>query len=446
MSHSNSGRVTQVALIGRPNVGKSSLFNILTRSRKAVVKDQPGVTRDVLIEPADWWGNCFDVFDTGGITDATDVFSPLIKEQVLATLEGVDLVVVIMDGRTGLLPEDRDIVRIAKESGKPFIVAVNKIDQMHEAQLRLSEFYEFGIDLIPCSFEQRLGVDEIVEWIKSHSAEASESTVRQGVRLAVVGKPNVGKSSLCNYLLQQKRSLVSDQAGTTVDAVETQFTYADRDYILVDTAGLRRSARRKNTDDGVEILSAFKSQEAIERADIVLLLVDATEGPSDQDAKIVQYANEKHKPIIMVANKIDLAREIRPEPKKWFRLKVAEQFHFFPDIQVVFTSALSGTGVKDLFACVDSVWSKIQLKISTSELNNFFYETIRQAPAPVWGTRNVKFYYLTQTEQKPPSFIAFANHPQGVTPAYRRFLTNKIKERWSLQGVPVRMFIMKSGA
>ena len=430
-----------VALIGRPNVGKSTLFNLLTRTRKALVKNEPGVTRDVLCERAEWWGRSFTVYDTGGITEAQDTFSPLIKEQVLSVIQTFDLLVVIMDSKSGLVPEDRDIIRIAKESGRPFVIVVNKIDRGHEEDIVLSEFYEFGIDVIPAAFETSRGIDTVVEWVKENLPE-DEGVDFDGVRLAIVGKPNVGKSSLCNYLMQEKRVLVSDQAGTTIDSVEMQFERQGQKFWLVDTAGLRKSARRK---DGVEFLSAVKSHESIDKADLVLHLVDGPEGPSDQDTKVIDYCLEKGRPVILVANKSDLGSEKRDEYRKWFRSRVEDEFHFFRDIPVQFISAHTGSGIEDLFERVNLIWEKLHIKIPTSKLNDFFYQTIRQAPSPVYGTQNVKFYYLTQTGQIPPSFIAFANHPQGVTPSYRRFLTKRIQKEYGLEGIPIRMFIMKSG-
>lgn len=441
MSSLKGNSSPRVGIIGRPNVGKSTLFNILTRSRKAVVKDEPGVTRDFLVETTEWWGTPFDVVDTGGITESKDNFSAMIREQVLSVLGSLDLLLLVMDGRAGLVPEDRDIVRIAVESGKPFVIIVNKVDRMHERDLIESEFYEFGREVISTSFEKRDGVDQVVEWIRQNLPK-TEVVAREGVRIAIVGKPNVGKSSIANYLLGERRLLVSDIAGTTVDAVEVEFTRNGREYILVDTAGLRKSARRK---DGVEILSSFKSNEAIRRADIVLLVVDAVLGPTVQDAKIVEEILEQHRAVIVVANKSDAAKEARAAHRQWFRDQVDREFHFFTDIPVVFTSALRGVGFDELFETVNQVWDKLHIRIGTSQLNKFFYEAIRQAPAPVYNTKNVRFYYLTQTQQVPPSFIAFANHPDGVTPAYRRFLSKRIQDNWDLKGIPVRMFVMRSG-
>jgi GTP-binding protein len=434
-----SRATSRVAIIGRPNVGKSTLFNFLTDSRKAMVKNQAGVTRDILIEPGEAWGTKFDVVDTGGLTESADHFSPLIREQVIGFLGSVDHLIVVMDGRVGLCPEDRDIIRVAKEAGKPFLLVVNKLDRIHDMDVAKAEFYEFGTDVIAASFEQRFGLDEVMEWIVSQVKRTS-NTVREGLTLAMVGKPNVGKSSLCNRLLGEKRLLVSNIAGTTIDAVDTELIYKERKYVLIDTAGLRRSARR---EEDLEILSAFKSQDAIRRANLVLLVVDGTEGPTSQDAKILEKILEAHRGVILVANKSDLGEAEIPSYRSWFKERVAREFHFFPDIQIAFVSAHTGRGLKDLFEAIVDMEAKMNLRIKTRDLNNFFMQAIRQAPAPVFGSDNVKFYYLTQTNQKPPAFIAFANHPDGVTNSYRRFLSKRIQENWSLEGVPIRIFVMK---
>lgn len=430
----------RVALIGRPNVGKSSLFNKLTRSRKSVVRNEPGVTRDILVEPCEWWGHKFDVIDTGGLTEDSTGFSPLIREQVLILLKSVDLLVVVMDARAGLIPEDKDVLKIAQESGKNFLMVVNKVDNTLEAELLLSEFYEVSNNPVAASFEQDFGIDKIVEWIIAQSPKG-EISDREGLRLAVVGKPNSGKSSLCNLLVGENRMLVSDIAGTTVDAVEVTFEIEGKPYILVDTAGLRRSSRRQ---EGIERLSAVKTFEAIDRCEIALLMIDGVLGPSMQDARIVEYCLEQHKAIILVANKTDLGVETHENFREWFRDRVSREFHFFPDIPVVFVSAKTSLGMKELFKKIDSIYEKLHIRIPTSQLNKFFTEVIRQAPAPVYGTKDVKFYYLTQTHQRPPSFIAFANHPEGVTPSYRRFLSKRVAEQWGLEGVPIRIFVMQS--
>ena len=428
----------RVAIIGRPNVGKSTLFNYLTDSRKAVVKNQRGVTRDILIEPGEIWGVKFDVIDTGGLTESQDLFSKLIREQVIEFLQSVDHLIIVMDGRVGLHPEDKDIIRIAKEAGKPFMIVLNKVDSVQDFESAKVDFYEFGVDLFSASFEQRYGMDQILEWIVDQ-VKRTEHTIREGLTLAMVGKPNVGKSSLCNRLLGEKRLLVSNVAGTTTDAVDTELVYEGKKYVLIDTAGLRKSARR---EEGLEIISAFKTRDAIRRADLIMLVVDANEGPTAQDAKILEQILQQHRGVLLVANKVDIAEETRPAFRSWFRERVAREFHFFPDIPIAFISALTGRGLKDLFDAIAMMEEKINMRISTRDLNNFFMQVIRQAPAPVWNTVNVKFYYLTQTNQTPPAFIAFANHPDGVTPAYRRFLAKRIQLQWGLEGIPIRIFVM----
>ncbi|MES2856494.1 MAG: ribosome biogenesis GTPase Der, partial [Bdellovibrionota bacterium] len=347
--------MSRVAIIGRPNVGKSTLFNYLTSTRKAVVKNQPGVTRDIQIEPAEIWGNKFDVIDTGGLTEAQDLFSKLIREQVVDFLRSVDHLIVVMDGRTGVNPEDKDIIRIASETGKPFLLVINKVDSVKDLDIAKAEFYEFGVDIVSASFEQRYGMDEILEWIVSQ-VKRTENTVREGLTLAMAGKPNVGKSSLCNRLLGERRLLVSNIAGTTTDAVDTELVYEGRKFVLIDTAGLRRSARR---EEGLEILATFKTRDAIRRADIVLLVVDANEGPTAQDAKILAQILEKHRAVLLVANKVDIAEENIEQFRSHFRKQVEREFHFFPDIPIAFTSAVTGKGLKDLFDTIVAMEKKI---------------------------------------------------------------------------------------
>lgn len=434
----------RVALIGRPNVGKSTLFNILTRSRKAVVKNQPGVTRDIIVGQADWWGHQFEVLDTGGLTAQQDTFSPMVYKQVISVLKYVDMLVLVMDGRTGLMPEDRDIIRVANESGRPFLIVINKVDREQDAEIVKAEFYEFGMDILHASFERRDHVDKIVEHIIERVPKGIEE-VGSSIRMAIIGKPNVGKSSLCNAITGENRVLVSEVAGTTIDAVEIGFNYREQHFTFVDTAGLRKQAKRLGGGNDVEILASYKSFDAINKADLVFLVVDAMQGPTEQDAKMAEYIFEKGKALIMVANKFDLLKNTVEEPRKWFRDRIAFEFHFAADIPIVFTSAETGEGLENMLDEALRIWEKIHLKISTRELNDFFYDVIRQAPSPVYQTTNVKFYYCTQTQQKPPSFIAFANHPDGVTPAYRRFLVKRIQVQWGLQGIPVRVYVMKSG-
>ncbi len=431
----------KVALVGRPNVGKSSLFNYLTRTRDAVVKDEAGVTRDIKKGIADWWGHEFFVFDTGGVTDGKDTLFELVKQQVLRSLDSMDLIVFLMDGREGMTSDDQSLLQIIKRSCKPFKAVINKVDRIKDSEIVVSDFYQLGIDnFIPISVEHQTGVEDLIDWVTSYKEKDVEPVVEERVKIAIVGKPNVGKSSLVNCIFGEEKQVVFDQPGTTVDFVDHDFDYNEQKYTLIDTAGLRRQSKR---EDGIEYISAVKSYDAISRSDIMLLVVDATEGPSRQDAKLIEHLIENHKAIIMVFNKSDLAKEEVDNYREVLKAKLQRELHFFEDIRFTFTSALTGHGIRGLFELIEKTWEDLNLRIPTAKLNKFFTEVIRQAPAPVFHNKDVKFYYLTQTNQKPPSFMAFCNFPDGVTPAYRRFLGKKIKEEWDIQGIPIRIFAMK---
>ncbi len=432
----------KVAIIGRPNVGKSTLFNRMTGTRRALVKNEAGVTRDIRVGTGVWLDRKFEVLDTGGLTDASDIFSQMIKQQVLNVLSTVDCVVIVTDGRVGVCPEDKDVVRLVQRSGKPYIVAVNKIDKPENLDIQSLEFYSLSDNIIGCAFEKRMGLSEISEWVVSQLNETEVEVPHADINLAIIGKPNAGKSSLCNQILGEEKMLVTEIAGTTTDSVDSYFQYNDNNYRLIDTAGIRRRAIRKK--NGLEMLSAIQSEKSISRADIVLLVVDALEGPAEQDARLLDKIIESHKGVILVVNKSDLGESEMEAFRKKLRSDVKNKFHFFTDIPVCFTSAKTGSGIKKLFETIEDLWKKLNFRVSTSELNDFFIKVIRQAPSPVAGTKNVKFYYATQTKQKPPSFIAFANRPEGVNNAYRRFLVNRIKSQWDLDGVPVRVFAMKN--
>lgn len=439
-----SRNLLKVGLVGRPNVGKSSLFNYLTRTRSAVVKDEPGVTRDIKKGLADWWGQEFFVYDTGGVTERAEGLFELVKKQAFDILNDLDLIVFVLDGKYGYHHDDKVLWQMVKKSGRPFVCVVNKVDKPEEAEVTLSDFYQMGEDqFMTISVEHQDGIHDLIEWILSQQKYQQEPLeLSPRIRLSIVGKPNVGKSSLVNCILGEEAQVVYDQPGTTVDAVDHDFIYNDKEYTIVDTAGVRRQSKR---EDGIEYISAVKSYEAIDRSDIVLLVVDGTVGPTRQESKIIEYLFENHKPVVLILNKSDLAKEQSANYRDELKASVSRQFHFFEDVRFTFTNAKDGHGIKALFKLIEKTWEDLNIKIPTAQLNKFFMETIRKAPAPVYGTKDVKFYYLTQTQQRPPSFIAFANRPEGVSPSYRRFLSKRIKERWDIQGIPIRIFAMKSG-
>lgn len=442
MPNESSARLSSVAIVGRPNVGKSSLFNYLIGQRRAVVKNQPGVTRDILEEEVEIWGKRFLLYDTGGLTEARDEISSLIREQVGQFLETVDIVLFMVDAKTGLVPEDEELFRKVQSLGKPFLTLVNKVDRVHDVEVTQAEFYQLGVDLLSISVEHRHGMAELLEWLTSQIEELPETLgpASDRFKIAILGKPNAGKSSLVNRLLGTDQVLVSPQAGTTMDSTYFNFDRDGEKYTLIDTAGLRKAAKRT---PGVEKISSFKSRDALLEADLVLLMVDVLEGVGEQDAKILEMAIDNHKAVLVVANKIDKGEELIPECRSTFRAQMEKVFHFYSDVPVVFTSAVTGKGIKGMFEAIADMKRKLEIKIPTSKLNDFFVRVIRQAPAPLSGTKTVKFYYLTQTQQRPPSFIAFANFPEVVDNSYRRFLINRIKSEFGLEGIPIRIFVMK---
>ncbi len=430
----------KVAIVGRPNVGKSSLFNALVGGRPAVVKDEPGVTRDVNLRTIDVWGRTFDLIDTGGVTGTDVPFAGEVRNQVLRVLPAVDLILFVVDGRDGLVPDDRDLLIEIKKARKPFVVLVNKIDSERDEAARLMDFLELGEDLMPTAFESRRGMDEVCEWIIDHLQDEGLEEAPLEKKIAIIGKPNVGKSSLINYLLAEERMIVSDVAGTTVDAIDSEIEWKGKKYTFIDTAGLRRGARR---DTDVEILSAYKSADALERASIVVLMVDALQGLSQQEARLLDMILEAKKSVVVAINKSDLGKKEIEDFRDNLQEQVDTELYFHAGIPRVFISAKTGQGLDKLFATIDELWEKMHIRISTSEINDFLGGLTRMVPPPIYGSRPVKLNYFTQTRQVPPSFICFCNFPQGVSPSYRRFLVKEIRKKWDLYGVPVRLYVLK---
>lgn len=519
----------KVLILGRTNVGKSSLFNRLIRGRKSLVIHESGITRDLLKGVVEWWGHKFEVMDSGGIPESRekDDLSREILKKIKQALTQADVLIVVVDGRTGLHTRDSQAVQMARKTGKPFLLFVNKVDKPAQTDLLTAPFFKLSTNLLSGSFEKNYGVDEIVEWIilqknqnqitvkakksgqpekkfrqeekkqnllrkppkKFPSPQASASArkhpqaaqprqtspqnlikqprqqkgkasdLRQEdlnspfqsentnfilnkqpkadkkstpVKLFVIGRANSGKSLLCNQILQTDRMIVSAKSGTTLDTVTEFFSYNKTDYSISDNPGSRRGNREKK-----EKISFTKSRSELKTADIVILVMDVQSGPSRQDARLVQMCLEKCKPVILAVNKMDLLKTLSTEEKKKKQNEIKKTFHFYPDIPIVFISAKTGYHKNQLFKSIESLKQKINFRISTSELNRFFTKVIRKAPAPVYGTSDVKFYYINQTNKKPPEFIAFANYPKGVTSAYKRFIVNKIKKKWNLKGIPI---------
>lgn len=435
-------KLLKVAILGRPNVGKSTLFNKLTETRKAIVKDEPGVTRDVQSGLVEWCGKRFEIFDTAGVSQGNEkAWSREARDKALSASKGADKIIFVLDGKFGLNPEDHDLSVFVKQLGKPTLVVVNKIDSPQTKEMLLAEFYELGFEtFLAASFEHKHGIEEMLDWVVGDQERYVESVDENEIRLAVVGKPNAGKSTLVNQIMGEERVVVSPVAGTTVDSVEASFHKNGQKFTLVDTAGLRRHAKRH---EEVELISAFKAEESIGSSHILLMVIDGLLGPTHQDARIVELALTHHKAVILVINKIDVAEKKIKNFNKELREKIERSFHFFTDIPVAFVSAKTGRGVDPLFRQIETIWAKINKKIPTREINDFFFEVIRQAPSPSFHGLDIKFYYITQTRQKPPAFMAFVNDPRGVTNAYRRFIATKIKKNYDLVGIPIRIYAKK---
>ncbi|CAM5998651.1 unnamed protein product [Sphagnum balticum] len=431
----------RIAIFGRPNVGKSTLFNQITGTRKAVVKDQPGVTRDIHMGRAEWRSVHFELFDTAGVTQGGDkAWSAGIREQALKAIASADRIIFVLDGKYGLNPEDKDLAQHVKRLNKPVIAVVNKIDDPSENEIFLSEFFELGFkDLVAASFEHKYGLEEVLDWV-IEGQEMNSETLAAQIRLAVVGKPNAGKSTLINALLGETRVVVSPEAGTTIDSIEVPFTRNGQEFVLVDTAGLKRHAKRA---DHVELISAFKAEESIVESDILLLMVDSLMGPTHQDSRIVELALKHHRAVILVMNKVDLAEAKIPRFRETSRKQIEDTFHYYSDIPIAFISAKTGKGVDKLFQLIEKTWRQINIKVSTREINDFFFTVIRQAPSPSWRGNDIKFYYITQTNQRPPAFMAYVNEPRGISNSYKRFVISKIKEKYDLVGIPLRLYPKK---
>lgn len=432
----------KVAIFGRPNVGKSTLFNQLTETRRAVVKDQPGVTRDVQRGTAEWCGVKFELFDAAGVSaDSSEVWSRSARDKALSSAKEADKVVFVLDGKYGINPEDQELSRFVKQLQKPVLAVVNKLDNLDGHDLGLAEFYALGFDdLLAVSFEHKLNVDELLDWIIDGEDKNRGDEEDKVIRLGVFGKPNAGKSTLVNQILGEERSIASSKAGTTVDSIEEEFEKDGQRFRIIDTAGLRRHAKRQ---DAVEYVSAKKAEQTIEESDLLLLVIDGLVGSSQQDARLIELALSHHKPSILVVNKVDEAEKKIPALRKTTRERIAWDFHFFKDVPIVFVSAKTGKGMDQLFSLIQSIWKKVNRRISTPELNQFLFDVIRKAPAPSYNNKDIKFYYMTQTQQRPPAFMTFVNDPRGVNKAYRRFVIARLKEQYDLSGVPVRIYPKK---
>jgi GTPase len=430
-----------VAIVGRPNVGKSTLFNRLARARIAIVHDEPGVTRDRKYADTSAFGKRYTIVDTGGFDPADeDPMKAGIATNVRAAIEEADAIVFVTDATTALTDADHAAVRLLRESGKPVFYAANKADSPH-GDAEAFELYRVGVDRVfPVSALHGRGIGELeaalLDALPDSAGDGDDDDEGAPPRIALIGRPNAGKSSLLNRVLGEDRVLVDPRPGTTRDAIDALVEREGKRYVFIDTAGIRRKSKVAKEGSAVESLSVLSAIRGIERAHVVVLMCDPIEGVAEQDAKILGLAEERGRAMVVALNKSDLlpkADRARAEAN------AREKLSFVPFVPVVHTSAKTGRGVSELFATIDRVRAASLKRVSTGELNRFFEQVIELKPPPTMGGRSPRLYYVTQAEVSPPTFIAMTNAPDAIHFSYRRFVTNQLREHFGFEGVPVRV-------
>ena len=426
-----------IAIVGRPNVGKSTFFNRLSRSRDSLVDDQPGVTRDRIYATVTWEGKSFVLVDTGGFDEQDQgPFSGQIREQVIKALEEADQIIFMMDGIKGLLPADEEMAAILRRHDKKIYPVINKIDGPEKEDL-LHDFYRLGVDtLYPLSSAHGYGLkglmSDITEAIPDE-AEPAENTSQ--VRVAVLGRPNAGKSSLINKLLGLDRLLVSELPGTTRDSIDIRLTRNNREYLFIDTAGIRRKSK---VSDKIDKFSMIRAIRCIERCHIAIIMIDADAGVSEQDARICGYALDRMRGVILAVNKWDLVKK-DAERVRQLNLDMDRQLNFISYAPRVNISALTGERVNRIFDKIDLVFEQFNMRVNTGAVNRLIGEMIFKRPPPLVGSTRLKFYYATQTGNRPPTFVVFVNRPKAVHFSYERFIINQIRENFGLDNIPIRV-------
>ena len=428
-----------VALVGRPNVGKSLLFNRIIGEATAIVSDEAGTTRDRHFGEADWTGRHFWLVDTGGLIEDSDLpMDVAIRRQVMQAIDEADLLMFVVDAKVGVHPSDARIADILRASHKPWLLVANKVDNPQSTDQY--EFYRLGVsDVYPVSAANGKGSGDLLDAVVQAIPETSEEH-GSGVRVAVVGRPNVGKSSFVNRLIGEDRLVVSDVSGTTRDAIDAPMRYHDTDIIFVDTAGLRRQSR---IDDGVEFYSALRTRRAIDSSDVCVLMIDATEGLQNQDLKIATMAWEAGRGLILVINKWDLYPDKTDKSADRFKKEVVEKAPYLAWVPFVFTSALTGQRVTRVLDLVLEVQAERTRRVSTSEVNDALADLLARRQPPQAAGREVKLNYATQVETEPPTFAVFGNHPDLIPEHYIRFLHNGFRARWGFKGAPLRVLMRR---
>lgn len=429
-----------VAIVGRPNVGKSTLFNALAGKKISIVKDTPGVTRDRIHADIDWLDHKFTMIDTGGIEpDSNDIILSQMREQAQIAIDTADVIIFMTDVKQGLVDSDAKVADMLRRSHKPVILVVNKVDNFNKMMADLYEFYNLGIgDPVPISASQRSGLGDMLDKVVSYFADLNlEQEEDDRPRIAIVGKPNVGKSSIINKITGESRVIVSNIAGTTRDAIDTDVKWNGKDYVFIDTAGLRRKSKVK---EEIEKYSIIRTVTAVERADVVIIVIDAVEGVTEQDAKIAGIAHENGKGIIIAVNKWD-AIEKNDKTVYEYTNKVRDILSFMPYAEIMFISAKTGQRLPKLFDMIDFVIANHAMRIETGVVNEIMAEAVALQQPPSDKGKRLKLYYITQVSVKPPTFVIFVNDKQLMHFSYTRYIENKIREAFGFKGTPLRFII-----
>ena len=429
-----------VAIVGRPNVGKSTLFNALAGGNISIVKDTPGVTRDRIYADVEWLNYSFTLIDTGGIEpDTSDVILAQMRDQAQIAIDTADVIIFITDVKQGLVDSDAKVADMLRRSKKPVVLVVNKVDNFEKQMMDVYEFYNLGIgEPHAISASSKLGLGDMLdEVVKEFPAQDETEEDDEIPHIAIVGKPNVGKSSLVNKLLGENRVIVSDIAGTTRDAIDTKITWQDRDYIFIDTAGLRRKSKVK---EELERYSVIRTVTAVERADVVLVLIDAQEGITEQDAKIAGIAHERGKGVIVAVNKWDA---IEKDDKTIYKYtnKIREVLSFMPYAEILFISAKTGLRISRMFEAIDMVIENQTLRIQTGVLNEILTEAVAMQQPPSDKGKRLKIFYMTQVAVKPPTFVIFVNSKELMHFSYTRYLENKIRDAFGFRGTSLKFIV-----
>ncbi len=429
-----------VAIVGRPNVGKSTLFNALAGENISIVKDTPGVTRDRIYADIEWLNTTFTLIDTGGIEpDSSDIILSQMRDQAQIAIDTADVIMFMTDCKQGLVDSDAKVADMLRRSKKPVVLVVNKVDSFEKFMADVYEFYNLGIgDPYPVSAANKLGIGDMLEKVTSYFAERDEEEEEDDrPRVAIVGKPNVGKSSLINKLLGEKRLIVSDIAGTTRDAVDTAVTWNEKEYVFIDTAGLRRKNKIK---EELERYSIIRTVSAVDRADVVVMMIDAVEGVTEQDAKIAGIAHDRGKGIVIAVNKWD-AIEKNDKTIYKYSENIRQVLSYMPYAEIIFISAETGQRIPKLFETIDMVIENQTLRVATGVLNEIMAEAVAMQQPPSDKGKRLKLYYITQVAVKPPTFVIFVNDKQLMHFSYTRYLENKIRDTFGFKGTSLKFII-----